>query len=311
MTRHPLGLAALAVLALAAGPAARADEPPAPGSGLHHGRSKLLLTGGVSTIDGAAGGGLTPWAVTGSYATQGEIGGTAFASRVATRDYAMNAYGAALGIDDRFELSIARQDFDTGATGTALGLPGLRLKQDIVGLKWRLAGDAVLDSDSWMPQLALGLELKRSDAAGLEPTLKALGADTRGTDLYLSATKLFLAQGLLVNGTLRVTQANQNGLLGFGGTAHDHYSLQPEVSLAWLLRKDLAIGAEYRAKPDNLNPSVLGAGLKEDDWGDAFVAWAPCKQLSLTLAYVDLGHIVPAVATKRQTGTYLSAQLAF
>jgi hypothetical protein len=27
------------------------------------------------------------------------------------------------------------------------------------------------------------------------------------------------------------------------------------VSLAWLLRKDLAIGAEYRAKPDNLNPS--------------------------------------------------------
>ncbi len=311
MTRHPLGLAALTALALAAGPAARADEPPTPGTGLQHGSSKLLLTGGVSTVDGAAGGGLTPWAVTASYAAEGEFGGSAFASRVTTRDYAMNAYGAALGFDDRFELSIARQDFDTGATGTALGLPGLHLKQDIVGLKWRFAGDAVLDSNSWMPQLALGLEHKRADAAGLEPTLKALGADTRGTDLYLSATKLFLAQGLLVNGTLRVTKANQNGLLGFGGTAHDHYSLQPEVSLAWLLRKDLAVGAEYRAKPDNLNPSVLGAGLKEDDWVDAFVAWAPCKHLSLTLAYVDLGHIVPAVATKRQTGTYFSAQLAF
>ena len=68
-------------------------------------------------------------------------------------------------------------------------------------------------------------------------------------------------------------------------------------------------GTGYAA--DNLNPSVLGAGLKEDDWADAFVAWAPCKHLSLTLAYVDLGHIVPAVATKRQTGTYLSAQFAF
>lgn len=308
MTRPTWPLAAGAALALLTA-AAHADGPPEPG--LHHGSSKLLLTGGVSTIDGAAGGGLTPWAVTGSYATEGEFGGTAFASRVTTRDYAMNAYGAALGVDDRFELSIARQDFDTGATGTALGLPGLHLKQDIVGLKWRFAGDAVLESDSWMPQLALGLEHKRADAGGLAPTLAALGADTRGTDLYLSATKLFLAQGLLVNATLRATKANQNGLLGFGGTAHDHYTLQPEVSLAWLLRKDLAVGAEYRTKPDNLNPSVLGAGLKEDDWVDAFVAWAPCKHLSLTLAYVDLGHIVPAVATQRQTGTYLSAQFAF
>jgi hypothetical protein len=85
----------------------------------------------------------------------------------------------------------------------------------------------------------------------------------------------------------------------------------PEVSLAWLLRKDLAIGAEYRAKPDNLNPSPLGAGLKEDDWADVFVAWAPNKHLSLTLAWVDLGRIVPAVATRRQTGAYLSAQLAY
>jgi hypothetical protein len=305
MTRH---LLVATTLAFATAASAHAEEPSPP---LHHGNGKLLLTGGVSSIDGAAGGGLTPWAVTASYATDHEFGGTAHATRVVTNDYAMNAYGAAIGIADRFEVSIARQDFDTGATGTALGLPGLHLKQDILGLKWRFAGDAVVDSDHWMPQLAVGIEHKRVDAAGLEPTLKALGADLSGTDIYLSATKLFLAQGLLVNGTVRVTKANQNGLLGFGGTEHDSYSLQPEVSIAWLLRKDLAIGAEYRAKPDNLNPSILGEGLKEDDWADFFIAWAPNKHLSLTLAYVDLGHIVPAVVTKRQTGTYLSAQLAF
>jgi hypothetical protein len=51
--------------------------------------------------------------------------------------------------------------------------------------------------------------------------------------------------------------------------------------------------------------------LKEDDWADVFVAWAPNKHLSLTLAWVDLGRIVPAVATRRQTGAYLSAQLAY
>ena len=307
MTR-PLLPTLVTTLALIAGTAARADEP---SPSFTHGNGKLLLTGGVSSIDGAAGGGLTPWGMTASYATQGQFGFTAHGTRVTTQDYAMNAYGLAAGIGDRVEVSLARQDFDTGATGAALGLPGLHLKQDIVGLKWHFAGDAVLDSDSWMPQLAVGLQHKRVDAAGLEPTLRLLGADLSGTDLYLSATKLFLAQGVLVNGTLRITKANQNGLLGFGGTEHDHYSLQPEVSLAWLLRKDLAIGAEYRAKPDNLNPSALGAGLKEDDWADLFIAWAPCKTFSLTLAYVDLGHIVPAVVAKRQTGAYVSAQLAF
>jgi hypothetical protein len=85
------------------------------------------------------------------------------------------------------------------------------------------------------------------------------------------------------------------------------------VSLAWLLRRDLAIGAEYRAKPDNFRDvTALGAGaLAEDDWADVFVAWAPSKHFSLTLAYVDAGKIVPGVVNKRQTGAYLSAQVAF
>ena len=59
------------------------------------------------------------------------------------------------------------------------------------------------------------------------------------------------------------------------------------------------------------NPSALGAGLKEDDWSDVFIAWAPNKNVSLTLAHVELGRIVPAVVTRRQRGAYLSAQLAF
>ncbi|HPM67277.1 MAG TPA: DUF3034 family protein, partial [Piscinibacter sp.] len=90
------------------------------------------------------------------------------------------------------------------------------------------------------------------------------------------------------------------------------YKLQPEVSVAWLLRRDLALGAEYRAKPDNLNESVLGSGaLKEDDWSDLFLAWAPNKHLSITLAWVDLGRIAPAVQPRRQRGAYLSAQIGF
>jgi hypothetical protein len=272
---------------------------------------KLRLTGGVDSIDGAAGGGLTPWAVIASYATDGQAGATAHATQIKTQDYGMVTYGVAVGLRDRVEASLARQDFDTGRTGTALGLPGLHLKLDIVGVKVRLAGDAVLDSDRLMPQIAIGVESKRTDAGGLAPTLTALGARLTGTDFYVSATKLFLAPGILLNGTLRATKANQNGLLGFGGAAHDSYRLMPEASVAWLLRRDLALGVEYRAKPDNLNPSALGAGLKEDDWADLFIAWAPNKHVSLTAAFVDLGHIVPATAPSRQTGAYLSAQLGF
>ena len=60
------------------------------------GQGKLLLTGGVSSIDGAAGGGLTPWAVTGSYATEGEWGGTAFISGARTGNYGLRVRGAAV-----------------------------------------------------------------------------------------------------------------------------------------------------------------------------------------------------------------------
>lgn len=274
---------------------------------------KLLLTGGVSSIDGAAGGGLTPWAVTGSYATEGQWGATAFATGVKTQDYGLRVAGAALALRDRVELSLAHQDLDARDNLAPLGLPGLHLRQDIVGVKVRVAGDAVLDSDTWMPQIAIGAQFKSTHAGGLGPTLTGpLGARDSGTDVYVSATKLLLAQGVLLNATLRATKANQNGLLGFGGAQGDGYKLQPEVSVAYLLNKHIALGAEYRAKPDNLNNSVLGAGaLKEDDWFDLFVAWAPSKFFSLTLAYVDLGKIAPAVQPKRQSGAYLSAQLAF
>ena len=280
---------------------------------------KLLLTGGVSSIDGAAGGGLTPWAIIGSNATDGEIGGSAFISAARTKDYGLNIYGAAAGIHDRFELSVAQQDFDTRATGTALGLPGLRLKQTIFGAKVRVAGDAILDSDNLMPQIAVGLQYKTLASTGLDARLDALGAKRNGTDFYVSATKLFLGQSLLVNGTLRATKANQNGLLGYGATlggSENSYSVQPEFSIGYLVTKNVVVGAEYRFMRNKLEKAGaaagLGNGLRSEDWKDIFIAWAPSKNLSLTLAYVDLGVIVPATtASRKQTGYYLSAQVAF
>ena len=255
----------------------------------------------MSSIDGAAGGGLTPWAVIGSYATDGEFGATAFITRVKTQDYGLTAYGAALGLKDRVELSIAQQRFDAGVV-----VPEAVLKLDIVGVKVKVAGDAVLDADTWMPQVAVGAEFKRlNPGAAVGGVLDSVAARRDGVDLYASATKLFLAQGILLNGTLRATKANQNGLLGFGSAASSRYRLKPELSVAWLVRKDLAIGAEYRWKPDQL--AFAGAAFREQAWKDVFIAWAPNKNVSITAAYVELGNIV---GHERQTGAYLSVQLA-
>lgn len=287
---------ALVVALLGAGATQAQTFPPGDGNG------KLLLTGGVTSIDGAAGGGLTPWAVIGSYATSGEIGATAFITRARTQDYGLTTCGAAIGFKDRIEVSIARQEFNASVV-----VPDTTLKLDIVGVKLKLAGDAVLDADSWMPQIALGAEFKRvNPGPAVGGVLDSVDAKRDGVDLYISATKLFLAQGILVNGTLRATQANQNGLLGFGSADKRGYSFKPEVSLAYLLRKNLALGAEYRFKPNNLG--FAGDAFREQAWKDLFIAWAPTKNVSITAAYVDLGKIV---GHAQQTGGYLSAQLAY
>ena len=206
-------LSSLCCAALASSPAVQADT------------GKLVLTGGVSSVDGAAGGGLTPWAVIGSQATEGELGISAHVSRLSTQDYGLTTFGAALGYGDRVELSLAQQRFNAGPALALNGIapfgvtPGQHIKMDIVGLKLRVAGDAILESDTLMPQIAVGLEHKRTQPGSIGSVLSFLGTRNSGTDLYVSATKLLLAQGLLVNATLRNTNANQNGLLGFGSGA--------------------------------------------------------------------------------------------
>ena len=278
-----------------------ADEPaPAAPADARTG-GKLLLTGGVTQVEGSGGGGLTPWALIGGYGTDGQVGANAYFTRVDVADYSLDSYGALVGIGDRVELSVSRQVFDTEQVGAALGLGrGFEISQDTVGVKVRLFGDAVLEQDSWVPQVAVGAQYKRNDRGAL---VRAIGArDDSGTDVYVSATKVFLGQSLLVNGTLRYTEANQFGILGFGGDREDGYSPQLEASVAYLVNRRLAVGAEYRTKPDN-----LGIADEDDAW-DVFVAWAPNRHVSLTVAYVDLGNIV---IRDEQRGVYASLQLGF
>ncbi len=262
---------------------------------------KLLLTGGVTQLEGAAGGGLTPWAVIGGYGTDDEIGANAFYTRVNTGAYHLDDAGVMIGIYNRVELSFAQQRFNTEQVGGLLGLgDGFTFQQNVIGVKVRVAGDLVVNSDSWMPQISVGVQHKKNNQPAV---LAFVGAkDDSGTDYYVTATKLFLADGFLINGTLRFTKANQIGILGFGGDKNDSYKPQLEISAAYLLNQKWAVGAEYRMKPDNLGIA------REDNWFDAFVAYAPNKHVSFTVAYADLGNIV---IKDNQRGVYASVQVGF
>ena len=262
---------------------------------------KLLLTDGVTNIEGAAGGGLATWAVIGGDETKDGIGAKLAATYVSLPDYNLKVYSAAVGFYDRVELSYAHQEFDTGSTGGKLGLgDGFTFDQDVYGAKIRLLGDAVYDQDSWLPQVAAGLQYKVNDKSAI---IHAVGGkEAQGVDYYIAATKLFLNESLVVDATFRYTKANQTGLLGFGGDKQADYSPQFEGSIGYLLTRHFVVGAEYRTKPDNLGFA------KENDWADLFAAYAFNSHLSLTAAYVDAGSIA---TFQNQRGLYLSLQAGF
>ncbi len=245
-------------------------------------------TGGLMSIEGSAGGGISPWAVIAGYNEADQWSALAATSRTETDHYRLQTNSVAIGAYNRVELSLARQTFS---------IPGGRLGQDILGAKFRLMGDLVYGP---YPQISLGAQFKRSTEGR---TLNALGiGDHKDVDLYASASRLFLSGPLdrswLVNATVRSTKAQQIGLLGF--SAERKFVL--EGSAAMLLNRYVAVGMEYRNKPDELD------GLSEDAWKDLFIAWFPNKNLTLGVAYVDLGEIA---GRKNQNGYFFTLQGQF
>ncbi|MGL4312453.1 MAG: DUF3034 family protein [Sphingomonas sp.] len=262
---------------------------------------KLLLTAGVSSVEGAAGGGLASWALIAGDETEDGIGGRAHVTVVPLADYTLLSYGGAIGINDRIEFSYAHQTFSTLKIGQALGLGhGFKFSQDVFGAKLRVLGDAVYGQDSWLPQIAIGVQHKRAAQSAI---IGAVGGKAAaGTDFYVAATKAILSQSLVVDATVRFTKANQFGLLGFGGDKSNNYSAQFEGSAGMLLTRRLLVGGEVRTKPSNLGFA------REDAAYDIFAAWAVQRHVQLTAAYVDLGSIATA---KGQRGAFLSIQTSF
>lgn len=263
--------------------------------------SRLLATGGATTLEGSAGGGIVPMAVLSGYGTREEHGGTLAASYVHTGDYELAVVAGSWSWANRVEVSYAEQRLQHRGLSERLGVKPTHIRQQVLGAKVRLTGDLIYTP--W-PQISAGLQYKKNQDF-LIP--KAAGAlDDSDTDYYLSASKLILAgvagHNLLLNATARYTRANQIGLVGFGGDLNDDREWMAEVSAGLLLNRYWMIGAEYRQKPDNLS------FIKEDDWRTAFVGWFPTKHVSVVAAWVDLGEVA---TFDHQTGWYLSVQGSF
>ena len=260
---------------------------------------RLLATGGLMSVEGSAGGGISPWAVIAGLGTENQIGASSFCTEVRPQAFELDSCGVALGIDNRMELSLARQHFSLGSV-----IPGQAIDQTIVGAKLHFYGDIVADQDRTWPQLAVGAQWKDNSSFDLVP--RALGArHASGLDVYLAATKLWLAGPFghtwIADVTLRYSEANQMGLLGFGGNLGTYHVL-PEASVGVFATDHLVVGLEYREKPNNLTAA------SEDNFKDAFVGYLPLKWLSLTAAYADLGRIANE---PDQAGPYVSLQASF
>jgi hypothetical protein len=284
------------------------------------GSGKLLATGGVTELEGAGGGGITPWALITGYGTDRQIGASAFGTYAGTSELAVTDGGVAVGLFNRVELSFAHLNLNTGS---ALSQPVLNavnhgsnnISENIEGLKVRLFGDAVYDK--YVPEVSGGVLFQQSDNKTL---VTAIGAKTDGETYYLAATKVLFnvlfGRDVLLDADIIGTNANQLGLLGFGsgnGSANPNNSLHAEFagSAAVLITRSLVLGGDFRTMP--MNMKSVG---KASNWGDVFLAYFPMKGVSIVGAYAMLGSVAPAVdaipgRTRNENAFYVSAQLSF
>jgi hypothetical protein len=253
------------------------------------GDGKLIGTAGLNQIEGSGGGGIVPWATLAGYDSQEQISVNAFTTQVNVDDYRLNILGMSASFYDRIEVSLAQHILDLTTLGGDI-------KQDIYGLKYRLYGDVVYST--W-PQISIGLQHKKLDDRNIADALGAANSSS-GTDFYVAASKINLGAlggfNTMWSVTARATKANQLGLLGFGSANNDNYQIMAEASAAILFSRQIAVGLEYRQKPNNLD-------LDEDDWFDVFISYIPNKNLSMTFAWAILGNIAGA---KKQQGLYFS-----
>ncbi|MBI4687868.1 MAG: DUF3034 family protein [Nitrospirae bacterium] len=283
-------------------------------------------------IEGEGGGGIVPWAYLINPSKDGGIGNPSIGAWTwISNGYTINFWTAGISVMPRLELGFAWQNIDIttlrddlkGDSQIALGAgTALDTGRDNLQMVTAHAKFLILKETDTMPAVAVSAEVKKalsvddldnnlsSDVrgvlgAGAPDLLKWMGVDDdTGVDFNLMATKLWKTKiPILTAVNLRYTKANQLGFLGFSGD----YSLHPELTVAILPEPNVAIGMEYRHKPDKLKsvndylranaggatfPALNDYTFQENDFIDFFVAYMPTPKLSITAAVANIGNVV-------------------
>lgn len=274
----------------------------------------LLVIGKADAVptelEGQAGGGLTPWAILAPNAPLVSY------TNLKTNDYQFQNIAIGGTLWKRLELSYSTQLLDAPTVGTALKLDE-RINTTVFGAKYKVVSAV---PKTIVPDVAVGLQIKNASGSILD-ALKSAGAisDTFGVDFYASGTKIFPVNGtnVVFNATVRATKANQFGLLGFGGgtlNGNNGYKFEPEFTLGGFVADNVALGGEYRFRPNNISSAAFG--IKESGAQDLWIAYFPSPKLAITAAYVDLGQVGPSRAAvptigSTQDGLYLQLQANF
>jgi len=288
-------------------------------------------------IEGEGGGAIVPWAYVSNPSTDGGVGMPAVSMWTWVSDsYTINFWPVAVTIGDSLELGVAYQNLDTSTLRDDLksdsyaalgGAARLDIGMDNVQMVTAHAKYQFLKETDTMPAMAVSVSYKKAiDVDELNDNLtddvRALGGvvpalatapdvldwmgvdDDDGFEVNLMATKLWKTKiPILTAVNLRYTQANQLGFLGFS----DDWTLNPEVTLAILPEPNVAIGIEYRHKPDELksvndylNANGVAGGLaqlgdytfEESDFVDVFAVYFPTPKLSIAAGVANIGNVV-------------------
>jgi hypothetical protein len=261
----------------------------------------------IFNIEGEGGGGLITWAYLTNPPKDGAMIGkpSVGATYIFPTNFQLSIYHLNETITDRLELGYTRSVFDTSSLiGGAAGFTDTftfdfginEITMDIWHAKILLLKEGQFSD--LMPAVSLSVEYKNNkdvdtinDRTG--GLLTAAGMDDNsGVDYILAVTKLFkdtfLGMPILVNASTRYTKGAQTGYLGFSKDAN----FTGEFTLAVLPESNVAVGAEFRTKPDEYT-DVAGVGsFDESNWGDFFIAYFPTPGLSVSAAIVNFGNIV-------------------
>ena len=144
-----------------------------------------------------------------------------------------------------------------------------------LGAKLRFLDENAFDQ-AWVPALAVGGVYKYTDAR----TVKALGLDNDGFDIYVVASKLITQTPVpvLLSGGVLVSDEVVNGVVG-----HNDYDVAGFGNIDVIPVKNVAFGVEYK---QGVN---AGNGIRNHDYFDAHVAWFATPKLTLVGAFVATG----------------------